>query len=62
MSQKKRARIHPVVAITAILALAALAIAAEYFNPGSGESIKIIVAAGIAGIAGVKLRQKLPVT
>lgn len=59
---KKRARIHPAVAVAAIAAVTILAVVAEILNPGSGETWKVAAAGIIAAIAGIKLRSILPVT
>ena len=59
---KKRARIHPVIACTAILALVVLGISAEFHSQDPLVPFKLAIAAIIAGIAGIKVRYRLPVT
>ena len=59
---KKRARIHPAIAVTAMVCLSAMAIAAEILGNSLGENMKIGSAAIIACLLGIKLRDKLPLT
>ena len=62
MSMKKRVRIHPAIACTAILALTILCISAEFHSQDPLVSFKLAIAAIIAAIAGIKVRHVLPVT
>jgi len=57
---RKRLRIHPAVACTAMICITVLAVTAQYY--GSDTTWKIIAASIIAWILGVKLRHILPVT
>ena len=59
---KKRARIHPAVACTAILALVIICISAELHFGDPLVSFKLAIVAIIAAIAGIKVRRVLPVT
>jgi len=59
---RRRYRVHPGVAIAAIVCVTTLAVAAEHFNPQEGEAWKILAASIICWILGVKLRHILPVT
>jgi len=56
----KRFRIHPLVAVTAIICITALAITAQAYD--GTEFWKWIAISIIAWILGVKLRVKLPLT
>jgi len=57
---RRRRRIHPAIACTAIGAITVLAIAAQFF--GHGEEWKYLAIAFISYLAGVKMRRILPVT
>jgi len=60
MGGRKRYRIHPAVACTAMICLTVIAVVAQYYHQDSG--LKVIVASIIGWILGVKLRRKLPLT
>jgi hypothetical protein len=61
-SRNRRHRIHPAVAVTAIGGLVALALSAEYHAHDPLVSFKIFIATLIGLIAGVKIRNRVPVT
>ncbi|MEM2197260.1 MAG: hypothetical protein QW290_09295 [Sulfolobales archaeon] len=58
---KRRYRIHPAVAVTAIICLTAMAITAQ-LHSGADSSLKVLIASIIGLIVGVKVRVKLPLT
>jgi len=61
--EKKRYRIHPAIAITAIIALAIIAISAKLtFEESTAILIQQAIIALIMLIVGIKVRVKLPVT
>jgi len=63
MSQKKRYRIHPGIAITAIIALTIIAIFAKLtFEESTAILLQQAIIALIMLIVGIKVRVKLPVT
>ncbi|MEM2234017.1 MAG: hypothetical protein QXP81_10825 [Nitrososphaerota archaeon] len=57
-----RHRIHPLVAIVAIIAITLLCLSAEYHSNEPLVSLKIFAVSIIALICGIKLRRILPVT
>ena len=59
---KRRARIHPAIACTAIIALVVLCVSAELHSSEPLVSFKLAITAIIAAIAGIKVRHVLPVT
>jgi len=56
----RRLRIHPAVACTAIICITILAVTAQHY--GNNATWKVVAAAIIAWVLGVKLRHILPVT
>ena len=60
---KKRARVHPLIAITAIIALTAMAITQELLGEGTPTNqLKLVAASLIFWLLGIKMRNKLPLT
>jgi len=59
---RRRKRIHPGVAITAIVGIVALACVSQLVGSGLGETFKILAATIIAYLVGIKTRPKLPLT
>jgi len=62
MRGRKRYRIHPGVAITAMVCLTALALGSQYLGAPEGGWYKVVAAFIIAALVGVKLRPRLPLT
>lgn len=62
MTSKKRTRIHPAVACTAVVALAAMSVAMKVVTGEPNLEFELIIAGAIGALAGIKLRVKLPVT
>jgi len=60
--QRRRRRIHPGVAIAAIVAVAALACVEQLTGGGMGGTFKILAAIIISYLVGIKTRPKLPLT
>jgi len=60
---KKRYRIHPGIAITAIICLTAIAISAKLvYEESTAIILEQLIIFIIAFVVGVKLRHKLPIT
>jgi len=55
-------RIHPGVAIAAIVGIVTLACVSQLTGSGTGEILKILAATIIAYLVGIKTRPKLPFT
>lgn len=62
MRRKHRNRIHPAVAVAAIIALTVIVLSAEYHSNDSLISFKLLIVSIIAWITGVKMRRVLPIT
>jgi hypothetical protein len=62
MARRHRARIHPAVAIAAILGVVILCVSAEIHARDPLVPLKLAAMALIGLIAGVKVRHVLPVT
>jgi spore maturation protein SpmA len=62
MGGNRRHRIHPAVACVSIVCLTIITISAEYHAHDPLVSFKIFIATLIGLIAGVKIRNRVPVT
>jgi len=58
----KRRKIHPGIAITAMVCISALAIVAELTHSGGYEWLKVVAAGVIMTPVGIKVRTNLPLT
>jgi len=58
----KRKRIHPAIAITAMVCITILALGTQWLGTGGYEWLKVVAAGVIMWLVGIKVRPKLPLT